>query len=98
MEAPRHLLAAIPNLSLLEIADGNICCGSAGVYNLEQPQIAGELGQRKACNILESGAEAIVAGNIGCIVQIRNHLQELGKLLPVFHTMELLDLAYAGAA
>ena len=95
--APRRLLAAIPNLTLLEIADGNICCGSAGVYNLEQPEIAVELGQRKAAAILASGAEAIVAGNIGCIVQIRKHLQALGKVLPVFHTLELLDLAYGGA-
>ncbi len=92
-EAPRRLLSAIPNLTLLEIADGGTCCGSAGTYNLEQPEIASELGQRKANNILQSGAEAVVAGNIGCLIQIRAHLQGLGKLLPVFHTFELLDIA-----
>jgi glycolate oxidase iron-sulfur subunit len=92
---PRSLLAAIPNLTLLEIPDGTTCCGSAGTYNLEQPEIAAELGRRKALNIVQSGAEAIAMCNIGCMVQIRNHLVGQGKLLPVFHVMELLDMAYA---
>jgi glycolate oxidase iron-sulfur subunit len=93
-EAPRQLLRLIPNLTLLEVADAGLCCGSAGTYNLEQPEIAGELGLRKAEGILHSGAEAVVTGNIGCMVQIRTHLQALGKSLPVYHTFELLDLAY----
>jgi glycolate oxidase iron-sulfur subunit len=93
-EAPRHLLRAIPNLTLLEVADAGLCCGSAGTYNLEQPEIACELGRRKAEGILRSGAEAVVTGNIGCMIQIRTHLQALGKPLPVYHTFELLDLAY----
>ena len=92
---PRKLLTAIPNLTLLEVPDGSFCCGSAGSYSLEQPEIAGELGQRKVQNILHTGAEAIVAGNIGCMVQIRKHLQPLGKMLPIFHTIELLDMAYS---
>jgi glycolate oxidase iron-sulfur subunit len=95
VDAPRRLLASIPNLKMLEIADSTMCCGSAGAYNLEQPEIAFELGDRKANNINQSGAEAVVAGNIGCMVQIRSHLQRLGKLLPVFHTFELLDMAYS---
>jgi glycolate oxidase iron-sulfur subunit len=94
-EAPRSLLAAIGDLSLLEINDGGICCGSAGTYNLEQPEIAAELGRRKVENILASGAEVVAAGNIGCIVQIRSQLQSTGKQLPVFHTLELLDMAYS---
>lgn len=94
---PRSLLKAIPNLTLLEIDDGMTCCGSAGTYNLEQPELAGELGRRKAQHILDTGAEAVAAGNIGCIVQIRSHLQALDRLLPVFHTIELLDLAYKSA-
>jgi len=93
-EAPRHLLRAIPNLTLLEVADAGLCCGSAGTYNLEQPEIAGELGRRKAEGILRSGADAVVTGNIGCMIQIRTHLQALGKSLPVYHTFELLDIAY----
>jgi glycolate oxidase iron-sulfur subunit len=89
--APRRLLASIPNLTLLEIPNGDTCCGSAGTYNLEQPAIAHELGQRKARNILTTEAEAIATGNIGCITQIRSHLT---NPLPVYHTMEVLDRAY----
>jgi glycolate oxidase iron-sulfur subunit len=93
---PRALLSAIPNLTLLEIPEGELCCGSAGVYNLEQPEIAGQLGERKARNILATGAEAIVTGNIGCIAQIASHLRRLGQPLPIWHTVELLDRAYGG--
>jgi glycolate oxidase iron-sulfur subunit len=92
--APRHLLAAIPNLTLLEIPEADICCGSAGTYNLVQPEIANQLGQRKTENILSTGCEAVAAGNIGCIIQIQAQLGQLGHPLPVFHTIELLDLAY----
>ncbi len=76
---PRQLLTAIPNLTLKEIADGEICCGSAGTYNLEQPAIARELGERKARNILATGAQAVVTGNIGCMTQIGNHLGAQGR-------------------
>jgi glycolate oxidase iron-sulfur subunit len=89
--APRKLLKSIPNLTLLEIPEGDICCGSAGTYNLEQPAIARELGQRKTRHILSTGAEAVATGNIGCMTQIQSHLS---KPLPVYHTMELLDWAY----
>jgi glycolate oxidase iron-sulfur subunit len=94
--APRRLLRAIPNLTLLEIPEGDICCGSAGTYNLEQPEIAAQLGRRKAENILATGAEALAAGNIGCLVQVRTHLAQLGQLLPLWHTLEVLDQAYYG--
>ncbi len=93
-EAPRRLLRSIPNLTLLEVPEAGTCCGSAGTYNLEQPEIAGELGRRKAENILLTGAEAVATGNIGCIVQLRNHFHALGVSLPVYHTFELLDMAY----
>lgn len=89
--APRKLLKSIANLTLLEIPEGEICCGSAGTYNLEQPAIAAELGRRKAHNILNTGAEAVVTGNIGCMTQIQSHL---ARPLPIYHTMELLDRAY----
>lgn len=92
---PRQLLRAIPNLFLLEIPEGEICCGSAGTYNIEQPEIAGRLGQRKAENILRTGADAVAAGNIGCLVQIKTHLQRNGEPLQVYHTMQLLDTAYS---
>lgn len=93
-DSPRNLLSAVVNLSLVEIEESSMCCGSAGTYNLEQPEIARQLGERKARNILASGAEAVAMGNIGCILQIRTHLSALGKMLPVFHTIEILDLAY----
>jgi glycolate oxidase iron-sulfur subunit len=94
---PRQLLSSIPNLTLLEIPEGELCCGSAGTYNLEQPQIAGQLGERKASNILATGAEAIITGNIGCLTQIAAHLARLGRPLPMWHTVEVLDRAYAQA-
>lgn len=96
--APRQLLRAIPNVTLLEIPQSEICCGSAGTYNLEQPDVAQALGRRKAENILNTGCEAIVAGNIGCIVQIGAHLTPLGQRLPIYHTLEILDRAYRQVA
>jgi glycolate oxidase iron-sulfur subunit len=93
---PRSLLRSVPNLTLLEIPEGEICCGSAGTYNFEQPEIARALGQRKAQNILRTGAQAVAAGNIGCLVQIRTHLQASTTPIPVYHTMEVLDMAYRG--
>ncbi|MCB0061836.1 MAG: glycolate oxidase subunit GlcF [Caldilineaceae bacterium] len=93
---PRQLLRAIPNLTLAEIPEGELCCGSAGTYNLEQPTLAKELGERKVRNILTTGAQAVVTGNIGCMTQIENHLAGQGQPLPVLHTMQLLDRAYRG--
>ncbi|MBE7533026.1 MAG: 4Fe-4S dicluster domain-containing protein [Chloroflexi bacterium] len=91
MNAPRQLLTAVPNLTLLELDDGGLCCGSAGTYNLDQPEIAAELGRRKAERIQLTSAEAVISGNIGCITQIQSHLQQP---LPVWHTMQLLAQAY----
>lgn len=93
-QPPRSLLEAIPNLSLFEIAEGDLCCGSAGTYNLTQPEIAARLGQRKAKHILDTGAEAVAAGNIGCIVQIRSQMEQMGKPIPIYHSIEVLDFAY----
>jgi glycolate oxidase iron-sulfur subunit len=93
-DAPRQLLRQIPNLTLLEIPEGELCCGSAGTYNIEQPALAETIGQRKAENILHTRAEAVAAGNIGCMVQIGAHLARLGKPLPILHTVEVLDRAY----
>jgi glycolate oxidase iron-sulfur subunit len=97
-QPPRRLLQSIPNLTLREIPEGEICCGSAGTYNLEQPELAHQIGRRKAENILSTGAEMIVTGNIGCMTQIRSHLELMGRPLPVLHTVELLAKAYADAA
>lgn len=94
---PRQLLRQIPNLVVLDVPESELCCGSAGVYNLEQPEIASSLGQRKVSNILRTGAAAVAMGNIGCMVQIRAHLERLGQPLPVLHTLEVLDRAYRQA-
>jgi glycolate oxidase iron-sulfur subunit len=96
--APRRLLTSIPNLSLVNFPEADLCCGSAGTYNLEQPNTARLLGERKARNILSSGATVVVTGNIGCLVQLRNHLAAQGQPLPVWHTLEVLDRAYRGWA
>jgi glycolate oxidase iron-sulfur subunit len=95
-QPPRRLLAAIPNLRVVEIPEAELCCGSAGTYNLEQPELAQAIGRRKAENILSTGAAQVVTGNIGCLTQIRAHLAALGHPLPVRHTVELLAEAYAG--
>jgi glycolate oxidase iron-sulfur subunit len=92
--APRALLDAIPNVNLLEPDDWQLCCGSAGTYNIEKPDVADELGRRKAEALLETGAEAVATGNIGCLTQIEVHLRALGRELPVMHTLQVLDRAY----
>lgn len=95
---PRRLLAQIANLTVVEIPEAELCCGSAGTYNLEQPELAAQIGRRKAENILTTGATEIVTGNIGCMTQIRTHLARLGRPLPVRHTIELLAETYRSAA
>lgn len=91
---PRALLAQIPGMTVLEPLEPELCCGSAGTYNLEHPEMARELGLRKAQNLLETGAELVVSGNIGCLTQLQNQLKNLGASLPVMHTVQLLDEAY----
>ncbi len=92
--APRALLDAIPNVNLLEPDDWQLCCGSAGTYNIEQPDVAEELGRRKAEALLATGAAAVATGNIGCLTQIDVHLRALGRELPIMHTLQVLDRAY----
>ena len=91
---PRELLRGIPGLELLEPADWEICCGSAGIYNLVKPEPAAELGARKAANLAATGAEAIAAANPGCSIQIQAHLE---RPMPVYHPMTLLDMSIRGA-
>jgi glycolate oxidase iron-sulfur subunit len=97
---PRALLDGIPELELLENpTEPEICCGSAGIYNLVQPAAAAELGVRKARNLIATGADAIAAGNPGCAAQLDLHLRELGHPLPILHPAELLwrSIRAAGA-
>jgi glycolate oxidase iron-sulfur subunit len=88
---PRALLAAIPGLTLVEIPESAICCGSAGIYNLVQPQTANELADRKAQLIAETGAEAVATGNPGCLLQLQAALERRGQSIPVLHTIQILD-------
>ncbi len=94
---PRQLLADIPELELVEPAEWEICCGSAGIYNLLQPEAGRDLGRRKAENLLATEADAIASGNPGCTLQIAAHLRDQGRPLPIHHPIELVDRSIAGA-
>ncbi|MEV5825324.1 heterodisulfide reductase-related iron-sulfur binding cluster [Spirillospora sp. NPDC052242] len=93
---PRALLAQIPELTVREIADPDICCGSAGTYNLLQPEAAGELGDRKAANVAATGAELLVAANPGCTMQIAGALRRRGAGIAIAHTAQVLDASLRG--
>jgi glycolate oxidase iron-sulfur subunit len=96
-QPPRELLGAIPGLELREISEAEICCGSAGVYNLFEPEPAAELGERKARNLLATGADLLATANPGCLLQLRASLARLGERLPMAHVMEVVDAAIRGA-
>ena len=95
--APRALLARVPNLRVVEVPDGDTCCGSAGLYNVEHPDIAAALGASKADAIRATGADAVAAGNIGCLVQIDTYMRRAGAGVPVLHTMQVLDRAMSAS-
>lgn len=95
-DAPRAVLNAIPGVRLVTPAEWELCCGSAGTYNIERPEIANQLGEKKARNLIDTGARLIAAGNIGCLTQIITHTERLGYEVEVTHTVEILDRAYAG--
>lgn len=91
---PRELLRAIPNVELCELANAHLCCGSAGSYNMDQPEIAGSLGEQKARSVMATGASVVASGNIGCLTQLRVHLAKLGSPILIRHTMQVLRDAY----
>ena len=94
---PRALLRAIPGVELMEVAaESDICCGSAGIYNLVQPLPARELGERKARNVLKTGAQLVVSSNPGCLLQIRAAMERLGESIPTAHPLEVLDASIRG--
>jgi glycolate oxidase iron-sulfur subunit len=95
LREPRDLLRAIPGVTLVELPDAHICCGSAGSYNLDQPAIAASLGEKKAKAVLASGVDVLATGNIGCLTQLRTHFAKLGSQLPVRHTIQVLRDAYS---
>ena len=95
---PRSLLRSIPGLELAEPAEPAICCGSAGIYNLVQPEAAAELGARKAQHVAATGAEVYTSANPGCLVQVSAALRRAGNPLPALHPIELVDASIGGVS
>jgi glycolate oxidase iron-sulfur subunit len=97
---PRRLLEAIPGLELREIAESEICCGSAGIYNILNPEAAGELGDRKAANVVATGADVLVTANPGCLMQVTSAIERAtgqgGHPMGLAHTVEVLDASIRG--
>jgi glycolate oxidase iron-sulfur subunit len=97
-DEPRALLRSIPGLELLEPAEQELCCGSAGIFNLVQPEAARDLGERKAANVLATGPDVYASANPGCLLQVTAALRRAGRPLPAAHPVELLDASISGAA
>ena len=97
-EAPRTVLQGIPGLRLVELVESDLCCGSAGVYNLMEPEIAGPLLDRKLDRIAATGAEIVVSGNPGCLLQLRQGLAARGLAVRAHHPIELLSWSVEGSA
>lgn len=91
--------SAIPGLEVAEIPEGSLCCGSAGIYNLLEPETANALGDRKVDNLLLTGADAVISANPGCLMQLMSGLRRRGhKPMPAFHMVELLDASLRGVS
>jgi glycolate oxidase iron-sulfur subunit len=94
---PRRLLAGIPGLAIAEIPESSLCCGSAGVYNLLEPETASQLGDRKVENLLTTDTQAVLSANPGCLLQLMSGLRRRGlKAMPAFHMVEVLDASIRG--
>jgi glycolate oxidase iron-sulfur subunit len=90
------ILRHIPALEVVEPAEQDVCCGSAGVYNILQAEAARELGDRKAAHVLATGADVLASANPGCLVQLQQALKRAGRALPALHPVELLDASQRG--
>ena len=91
-DQPRKLLAGIPGLEVVELEEASLCCGSAGVYNLLNPETANQLGDRKVDNLLATKAEAVISANPGCLLQLMSGLRRRDmQTMPAYHMVELLD-------
>jgi glycolate oxidase iron-sulfur subunit len=91
---PRALLAAIPGLEVVPLEEADWCCGSAGTYNVTQPDLARSILERKIANIVRTGADTVVTANPGCLMQIQSGLRQAGSGVRVVHLLDLLDEAY----
>lgn len=94
---PRDLMKAIPGLTLSEMKESSLCCGSAGIYNIIREDMANQLGDRKALHAMETTASEVVTANPGCHMQVRASLRRNGSQARVRHIVELLDESYGGA-
>src|SRR5690606_9174906 len=95
---PRRLLSMIPGLELVPLRDSEMCCGSAGMYSLLQPDMSARLLEEKVAAIMETGADVVVTGNPGCAMQIMQGLRQHNAPIEVKHPVELLAESYAAAA
>jgi glycolate oxidase iron-sulfur subunit len=93
---PRAVLSTIPGLEIREIAEAALCCGSAGIYNMVEPEPAQQLADRKVQNVIATGAQALATSNPGCLLQISNGLQRAGHPMPAVHPVELIDASIRG--
>lgn len=93
---PRSILAAIPELKLILLAESDLCCGAAGSYNLTQPTMAARLGERKSANIRATGAQACFIANVGCLMQIARHLKGSEPAIWCAHPVDALWASYSG--
>jgi glycolate oxidase iron-sulfur subunit len=94
-DEPRDLLRQVPGLTLVPLAESDICCGAAGSYNLTEGAMADRLAARKRDNIIASGASAVISANAGCTLQIAAALKQSSPPIPVIHPMEILDWSRA---
>jgi glycolate oxidase iron-sulfur subunit len=92
---PRTLLQGIPGVEVRDVPEPEICCGSAGIYNMLEPQAATQLRDRKVANIMSTNPDAIVSSNPGCLLQIATGFDKAGRHVPVMHMIELLDRSIA---
>jgi glycolate oxidase iron-sulfur subunit len=96
VDAPRRILSKIPQLEIRDLPETEICCGSAGTYNLNHAEMASALSQRKLENIRSTGARIVLASNAGCLLQIAREVRQSKEPVMVMHPMDLLDMSYRG--
>jgi glycolate oxidase iron-sulfur subunit len=94
-EQPRALLRRVPGLEVVDVPNGDVCCGAAGLYNVLEPEMSSELRRRKAEAVASTGGDVVASANPGCTIQIAAGLRELGSTMSVLHPIEILERAYA---
>jgi glycolate oxidase iron-sulfur subunit len=95
---PRNVVKKIPGVEFIELPESELCCGSAGIYNMVETEMSGRLLDRKIRNLRETNANLLVVGNPGCLLQIQMGIKQNGLNIKTAHPIELLDWAYRGSA